>query len=280
MMVTDAETDFLFVADTLPKKHPQFFNEFSKILNDESIMFSLLPNTKDIWAVDFMPIQIQKDRFIQFTYCPDYLRKYKRWSKTISDVNCICKEIGLSPVKSDIVLDGGNVVREKNKVIMCDKIFVENPGYEKKFLTNELKELFEVDHLFFIPTHPKDMIGHADGMVRFLNDQTVIINNYKNEKKEFKKAFQNALHDAGLDTVEIPYIVDSNKNEIQANGIYLNYLQMRNLIVVPTFGIAEDEEALKIFEQLFPSSAINLVDSNEIAKEGGVLNCISWNIIR
>lgn len=56
-MITDRQTNFLYLADSLPKKYPNFYERFEKVLIKSNIKFNLLPNTKDVWAVDYMPIQ-------------------------------------------------------------------------------------------------------------------------------------------------------------------------------------------------------------------------------
>jgi agmatine deiminase len=276
-MITDQQTNFLFLADSLPTLYPSFYSRFQKVLNQYGITPSLLPNTNDVWAVDYMPIQIEEDSFIQFVYDPDYLIS-KAERKTISDVDSICKKIGITPMKSNIILDGGNVIRAKDKIIMTDKIIKSNPSYTNKQLIAELEKLFQVEKLIFIPVQPGDFTGHADGMVRFLNDDTVIINDYKDEEPDFKRTFLAALKNAGLKHVEIPYNLNENDNDDQAHGCYINYLQMENLIIVPTFGLKEDDQAVRKFEELFPGQTIAAVDSREIAEQGGVLNCITWNI--
>ena len=60
--------------------------------------FGLLPHTKDIWTVDYMPIQIATNKFVQFKYDPDYLQT-PELRETISDVDAICKTINLHPDK-------------------------------------------------------------------------------------------------------------------------------------------------------------------------------------
>ncbi len=52
---------------------------------------------------------------------------------------------------------------------------------------------------------------------------------------------------------------------------------MQNTVVIPTFGIKEDEIAVRQFEELFKGQTIATIDSNEIADNGGILNCITWN---
>ena len=275
-MVIDSETNLLYLADCLHEKHPKFFSDLKSILTNCNIQFELLPQTKDIWAVDYMPIQVSDSKFIQFTYDPDYL-KYKKWLNTISDVDSICNTIGINTIKSNIVLDGGNIIKAMDKVIMCDKVFFENKT-PKKQLSSELRELFEVDKLYFIPQQPKDFTGHADGMVRFINSDTVIINDNSKENKDFQRALKIVLANAELEYIEIPYNPYNNKNDSQANGIYINYLEMENVIIIPTFGINEDDMVIKQFEQLFIGKTIKAIDSNEIADKGGILNCITWNI--
>lgn len=276
-MINDQSTNKLYLADTLPEKHPIFYKEFSDLLNKCGINHKLLKGTKDIWARDYMPIQVEKNKFVKFIYDPDYL-KFKKYQNTYSDVDTIWKQINKPLTKSEIVLDGGNVVHRNNKAILCDKIFNENPNYSRKKLLTELRNLLQVDQIILVPQQPSDFIGHADGMVRFLDDSTVIINNFAKEKEYFRRAFKLAIDNAGLDYIEIPYNPYDNKKTIQANGIYINYLHVGENIIVPRFNKSEDDAALEKFRKLFPKAQIHTIDSNDIANEGGVLNCISWNV--
>lgn len=276
-MITDEQTNFLYLADSLPKLYPTFYSKSEKVLRQCGIKPELLPNTNDVWAVDYMPIQVQENTLVQFVYKPSYL-KTKKEIESISDIDSICKGIGIATTKSKIFLDGGNVVRSRSKVIMTDRIFEENPTYSRKQLITELEELFQIDKLYFIPEQPKDFTGHADGMVRFLNEDTVIINDYKKEKPEFRRAFLIALDNAGLEYIEIPYNPYKNTSYIQAQGCYINYLQMENVVIVPKFGLEEDEQAERQLQELFHGQTVVSIDSNDIADDGGILNCISWNI--
>jgi len=226
-----------------------------------------------------MPIQIDTNNFVRFVYNPIYLQSQK-YLKTISDVDTICKLIGIETIKSNIIIDGGNVTKTTDKVIMTDRIFKENPTFERKELIKELQMHFQIDKLYFVPEQPKDFTGHSDGMVRFIDEQTVIINDYKGEKEEFSRAFEIAIHNTGLDYIKIPYNPYNNKNYNQANGDYINYLQMENTVFIPTFGIEEDEQVVKQFEQIFAGQNIKTIESNEIANQGGILNCITWNIYK
>lgn len=278
-MITDNQTNFLYLADKLPTKYSNFYKQFEKVLRNCEIEFALLPNTKDIWVADYMPIQIEQDKFVQFTYNPLYLQT-KKYLKTISDVDTICTQINIDTIRTNIIIDGGNITRWTDKVIMTDRIFIDNPQFERKSLINKLHELLQVDKLYFVPEQPGDFTGHSDGMVRFIDENTVAINDYCREKEWFHRAFEIAIHNTGLDYIKIPYNVYDNKNNDQANGDYINYLQMENTVIVPTFGIMEDDKAVKQIETIFAGQTIATIDSNEVANEGGILNCITWNILK
>jgi agmatine deiminase len=277
--MNDSLTNFLWLAQSLNlPKYDSFRNNFLKALDGHGIEYDILCPTKDIWAVDFMPIQVAESRFVQFKYFPDYLRNSPTYIKTISDVDAICDTINLEREKSEILLDGGNVVRHGSKAIMCEKIKHENPSIGQNDLTAELQHLLQLDELIYLPwDKTNDKIGHVDGMVRFLDEKTVLINSYRKEP-DFSEAVMSQLRKAKLECIPITYNPYRNRSKWDATGIYINYLQMGDSVFVPTFNIKEDDEAMEEFSRLFKK--VVPVRSDIIAKEGGVLNCISWNIAK
>jgi agmatine deiminase len=114
-------------------------------------------------------------------------------------------------------------------------------------------------------------------MVRFIDDHTVLINDYSKEDIAFQLAFRMALQNAGLQYIEIPYCPDPYSLD-SATGAYVNYLQMEGVIILPTFDIKEDNSVVKQFEKIFCGNIVKTINCNELAVDGGLLNCISWNI--
>ena len=73
-------------------------------------------------------------------------------------------------------------------------------------------------------------------MIRFINDQTVLINNYKSENKKFRDSFEIAIRRNRIELCKkIPYNPYNNDNDDYANGCYINYLQIENAVIIPTF---------------------------------------------
>lgn len=247
-------------------------------LKAHGIQYALLPNTKDIWLRDFMPIERKDGKYISFRYEPSYLKgdpcRKTDFRRDISGQFWIFYPEHHWVTYSDINLDGGNLVFSplKSKVIVSDRIFAENPGYTRYALLNKLEQLLEAQ-IILIPSLPSDMTGHADGMARFVDEDTVIGNAtpYQNGLEQRVKA---ALKQRGLRVIDFPYYSSPG---ISAAGCYLNFLETDSHIFLPVFGSDMDCQAVEAAEQLFPK-AIVPVQINEIAADGGCLNCISWEI--
>jgi agmatine deiminase len=276
MIITDSETNFLYLSEQLTSRS-HFYESLKAVLIKNEIKFDLLPQTNDIWTVDYMPIQTSLNRFIGFKYEPDYLQN-DEFILTQTDTKAVCKTIGLNTINSTIRIDGGNVIKGKDWVILTDKIFKENLDLERDELIKELEKLFEV-RVIIIPQEPNDFTGHADGIVRYYDKDTVLVNSYKpTDKKDFQRKLINELKNQGLRAIHIPYNPYDNVDYDMADGLYINYLQMENFILLPTFDKREDEKAYRQFQQLFPGQFIETIDSRDVSRDGGVLNCITWNI--
>lgn len=266
----------------------QFFKEilycFQREFAELSIEYKFLFNTKDIWCRDFMPIQIAQDHFVQFALTKDYYPNKDQHLRT--DPAPICHNLGITPIVPTykglpIYLDGGNVVLGFNKAIICEKVFKDN-GIPKTKLLNILTEALEVDQLIIVPREPDDYTGHADGMVRWLDSKTVLVNDYTemNSDRSFRDAIFKSIKNAGLDFLRVPYSPTESHAYVQpATGCYINYLQVGEKIFLPTFDDEKnDQEAHMRFGEIFGAENVLTVPSLAAAKLGGVLNCLSWEI--
>ena len=150
-------------------------------------------------------------------------------------------------------------------------------------LTNILIDVLQVHQVIFIPVELGDDTGHADGMVRFVNEHTVVANDYSGIEvsRKFKDRFYGILADSGLDILPVPYhSVNKRVNGLWvALGCYINFLQVDNKIFMPTFdNKVEDDNTLARFEEIFGSGNVIPVPSKDVAMGGGVLNCMTWEI--
>jgi agmatine deiminase len=278
-MISDSETNLVFISDLLESRYPLLVDRLRGILTEHGIPLRIIRGTKDIWCRDFMPVQVGLGTFVRFRYGPDYL---------IGSENLITKFDEIDPISeivtcqhSEVVLDGGNVVRWGKRAIITDKAFRENSGLKKFQLFGMLWVQLQVDEVIVIPNEPDDVIGHADGMVRFLDAETVFINDYSKVDPSFRRGLLRLLRRARLKWIDLPYcpvaeVIDGIPSAV---GCYANFLMVRGLIVLPTFGIPEDDIARHVLVERAPHFAIESIDCTDLAKEGGVLNCVTWTIV-
>lgn len=254
------------------------------ILEKHNVKYSFIKGTKDIWCRDYMPVQTATGKFIQFKYDPSYLKGKKEWEDSRSDVKEIREKNAwmakLNISESDINLDGGNVLICDGRAILSDRVFSENPNMDKETLKKELSKLLECE-IIIIPalkSQNEDFTGHADGMVRFVDRNTIIGNERKpNEYQYMKDGLQKAIDTFNLTYIDVPFLEDKDSNHPDsAIGIYVNYLEVNDLIVLPVFGREEDSRVVDIICKTFPNKQIETINYNDVAKEGGLLNCTTW----
>lgn len=226
-----------------------------------------------------MPVQTESGKFIQFKYNPSYLKGNKDWEQSRSDVEEVCRMNNINAQSSDINLDGGNVLICEGRAILSDRIFSENPEKAEKELIDELGNLLECEIIIIKALNSKneDFTGHADGMVRFVNKSTLLGNRLSDDYKYIQDDRRKIIEKYNLKYIDVPFFsTKDSKHRDSAIGIYVNYLEVNNLIVVPVFGREEDKEAVDIIQKAFPDKIIETINYNEVAIEGGLLNCTTW----
>jgi agmatine deiminase len=278
-MIVDSQTNFVYLADSLARKYPKFARRLTSAFDENAVRYDFLPNTKDVWAVDYMPVQVAEDEFIRFNYSPDYLTS-KKYAKTISDVDTICTELGIETTKTDIIADGGNLVRGQDYVMMTEKIFYENKKYKEQALEQELLNLLQVKDLIIIPWEKGDWLGHSDGAVRVVSGREVLINDIANKRN---KDHQNLIKELEYNGISWSYFTSdycNNKSGDDARGLYLNYLELEDFIFLPVFNRDKDIEAIDLVEKYFPTKKVVTIPADDLAQSTGVINCCTWNVLK
>ena len=238
-------------------------------LEENGIPYGLLPNTKDLWARDYMPVY-SNGHYVSYVYNPDYLQNDKQYiTDNIDDVFDFAND---SKVSTKLIIDGGNVIVCGDKIIMTDKVLKENPELTKEEVIEEIERTFSAK-LVLIPWDTYEEYGHADGMVRFVSDGHILLNQYKDIDPELRQKLLDALSPYFSKISELEYGKASSTN----SWAHINYLQVVKFILVPQLGIMTDKLAIEQISRVFPDSKVIPVDVKGIVKNGGALNCVSWN---
>ncbi len=270
-MIHDSDADEVWLSPWLQREFPDIFAGLTEILNKHNVAYGMIPCTNDLWCRDYMPIQIDNDHFVCYTYRPDYLLKPSGNRRFITDSHTVCRQMLLDAKSSDIVIDGGNVVKAGNRIIMTEKVFAENPEYDRSSLIRELEKLFECE-LLFLPWDRAEKYGHSDGIVKAISDDTVLMTNYAdfdtNMAGKMKKRLSAAFY---VETLRY----DCRKKDPRS-WAYINFLTVGSLIVLPLLNSEYDEPALTQIETYYPNCTIVPLDASRSVAAGGGLNCITW----
>lgn len=278
-MITDNHTNTVYFSGLLPEKCPILNAHLTESLRQHGVSYAYLSGTKDIWCRDFMPIQIEEDRFVFYKYTPNYLQD-KRWLRFQTDpvvvfnneANKLQSYLDKSIV-IDLIVDGGNVVKCGDTIVMTEKFFVENKDKTRSEVERILRDAFQCD-IIFLPWDKNEIFGHSDGIVHYAGNNKVLLTNYNDISPYYYSRFRKAL-EKRFEVISLKY---HTKRKHARSWAYINFLQVGNLILVPQLGLEEDKQALEQIGNALPGCDVVGIPAIEAVRKGGALNCISWNI--
>lgn len=279
-MITDHLTNLVYFSSLLPEKCPALNAHIIEALQKRGIPYAYLSGTKDIWCRDFMPIQMEEDRFVFYKYTPNYLQDKYGLQLQTNPMEVFQTEANQlhpflqSALSLDLVLDGGNVVKCGHKIVMTDKVFVENKDKSATEVQRLLEDTFCCEVIFIPWDSQGEPYGHSDGIIHYLGDNRVLMTNYPDFDKTLARDYLRIL-EKHFDVTTLKYNV---KITDKYSWSYINFLQVGNLVLVPQLGIPEDEQALEQISNLMPDCDVIGIPAIEAVRRGGALNCISWNI--
>jgi agmatine/peptidylarginine deiminase len=235
-------------------------------------------NIKDIWIRDFSSVIPSKQ--VKFKFLPSYreAEDAKLYENSFEEW---FEKNGLEYyAKSDIILDGGNVVDNVagTRVVVTERILKDNPSLTKSDAKNKLKQLLRVNEVAIIPEPPNDTTGHADGSVMWpMDDKILLIKGSEPEHTETVDELKISF--PGVEIVEIPNYIPNTfwHNFNSAENCYVNSIVTDNYIYMPTFNNQHDAEMLELFQSHTNKTVIPIPAEN-VCKMGGSVRCLSWQV--
>lgn len=284
-LMHDKDTNLVYFSPWLKDNkegHPEFYKRLKDVLNEMEIESKELKSTNDYWARDYMPIQLGENEFLKYRYYPDYLvkSKNKKDIETITDATKVLRGMGISCRSTNLIIDGGNMVPCGSYIVMTDKVFSEN---RKKKDDADFKALLEseLNHVVIIipwTPHEDDVYGHSDGFIKWCGDNRILMGNHGDCYPEEAASIRRILESYGFEVTEMRFNGKVDKPCYDLNWAYINFLQVCKNIIMPKFNIEEDPIAQQYIHEAFQDCNIRQIEMAEIAREGGALHCISWNV--
>jgi len=185
--------------------------------------------------------------------------------------------LGIQPKKTDLLLDGGNLVNNNaDKVITSRKFLTDNQLNETEGV-QVLQDLLEVTNVTIL-TPDEPTLSHSDGMAALVCPDTIYMHlqpepNHTIYKNELKKGCP------GCTIIEIEGFYDPRIYKggyASSCGVYVNCVVTDDFIYMPLFNHEKDDDALFKFQNNLCGKKVIPIDVTTVCEMGGSLRCLSW----
>ena len=119
-----------------------------------------------------------------------------------------------------------------------------------------------------------DTDGHIDMVARFVGPGKVLAVEPSNEglRENVRR-----MEAAGLEVAYLPTVGEFSTG---VDGSYANFLIVNDGVIVPQYGLPQDERALLILQEAFSEKEIIPQDCRIIGLEGGGVHCLTQGLFR
>lgn len=239
----------------------------------------LTADVYDIWMRDFTTINPINP--VQFTYTWASMTK----TQSIQVQNSFEKfanKYKIERQKTKWLIDGGNIVDNyAGKIITTTKFMTDN-NLSYNNAKKILKNLLRATEVAIIKSD-EDRLAHSDGMVSWVDNNTLFVNDYSYDTvlrnkilAELKTSFPTTK------IIEVPIVYKPNlpgvyKGFESACGVNVNSTVTFNNIYVPLFNLPHEKAFLDILKNN-TSKKIITINANAVCPMGGSVRCLTWQL--
>jgi len=267
--------DFLVLTDAAT------YPDYVEALGEERVVIA---PQDDIWTRDFSLSNAIDP--VMFRYTPEGQgggRQGQSDADHVQDVLArLMEKAGVSFADSNLLNDGGNLVDDYHGRVVISRKFLRDNGLTEVQGRTAIMGETGASHVAFIEADEQGGLEHADGVVAFIDANTLVINSYPEDPEyaaQLKSDLRVGLPAVTLYEITTPYdgseIYDDKFGS--ACGLYTNMLVTPNRIYLPQFGIPEDTEALESVRRWTTKDVIP-VRSDKVCHMGGGVRCMSWQL--
>lgn len=262
-------------------------------VNLEQIDFFLHP-TNDAWCRDHGPAFVvnyktQQKAIVDWGYNA-WGDKYPPYDLDDVIPTLIADKMNLRVFHPGIVMEGGSVEFNGKGTLMTTTACLlnpnRNPELDQKQIEQYLHDYYGAEYFLWLGDGivGDDTDGHIDDITRFVNEDTVVTvveenksdENYEILQENLKTLKTMRLQDGKqLNIVELPMPGAVVYEDQRLPASYANFYISNKYVVVPTFRDTNDERALDILQQQFPTRKVVGLDSTDIIWGLGSFHCLS-----
>ena len=251
--------------------------------------------TNDAWARDYAStfvIDSQRELVAVDWEYNAWGGKYPPYDLDQQVAKRVAGYLGVAYASPSLCIEGGAIEVNDRGVLLCTRSCAlnpnRNPGMDVEEVESILKQYLGVKVCLWLTGNAiegDDTDGHIDQIARFVNPTTIVVaadggtvgpqrDGLKQNRKDLEQQLEfHGLEHYRLISLPLPSPFTFCGRAIPAS--YCNFLITNELVVVPQFGVDEDEGALQILGPLFPDRQILGLPSKNIAVGLGSFHCLS-----
>jgi agmatine deiminase len=217
--------------------------------------------------------------------------KYPPFDRDQAAATGIAHYLGSRIVHCTLVMEGGALETDGQGTLLttesCALDPIRNPGITRPQFEAVMRELLGIHTTVWLPGDAiigDDTDGHIDQIARFLNPQQVAYTAPSNPEdpnsaiqQRNREALENwaANNQEPIDLVPLPSpgVVELFGTRLPAS--YCNFYLANDLVLVPAFGVPEDQQALGILKELYPDRRVVSSPSRNLLWGLGSFHCLT-----
>lgn len=245
----------------------------------------------DAWMRDIGPtFVIDGDRIagIDWVFNGWGAQGWARWDLDAQIASHICSHEQIDTLRSPLVNEGGGIhVDGAGTVLVTDTVQRDpgrNPNWTRDEVEAELSRTLGVERVVWLPrglTRDYDEFGtrgHVDIVACFVPNGRVLVHDQRDpHHPDFavSEEIRSTLHDAGLETIDLPAPTVLRDDEGWVDYSYVNHYVVNDGVILCSFDDPNDQIAAGILRQVYPGRDVVLVDARPLFARGGGIHCIT-----
>ncbi|PYL13790.1 MAG: agmatine deiminase [Verrucomicrobia bacterium] len=258
----------------------------------ECITFHRIP-TNEPWCRDHGPIFLTRDADPKLTIV-DW--DYNAWGNKyppfdFDDVvpTRVGEILDVPVFYPGMILEGGSIeVNGAGALLTTESCLLNpnrNPQCSREQIEQQLRDYLGAGEILWLGPGiaGDDTDGHIDDLARFVSERTVVAVVEENRDDENYKPLQENLvrlremhtGQRKIDIVTLPMPKKIVRDDLRLPASYANFYIANTCLLVPTFADPNDEAALSILGELFPTRHVIGIDCRELIWGLGTFHCLT-----
>ena len=263
----------------------------SRFKENENLYF-VEYETNDTWARDCSALCIEDGNSIKlldftFTGWGGKFEASKDNAMSSAIKKCYDKELK----KVDLILEGGALESNGVDTILTTSECMLNKNRNAKSsrdqMSKKLQDEFGMSRILYL-NHGylagDDTDSHVDTLARFIDEKSIMYvqctdesDEHFGELKLMEDELQAFRDEYGFRLIALPMSDACYFDGERLPATYANFLFVNDAVLVPTYEVKQDEEALDIFRKTFPERDIIGINCFSLIKQHGSLHCVTMN---